>query len=441
MNRDTAKPHVKNRLPGPNAQKWVTFHLKNAAKATYEKHFVWDRAAPATGPFCTDPDGNVFLDFASHVAANPLGYNHPELTALAQKLAKIDPDRYAGTDFIGAFGNDPKSASLPTPSHLHEKILEITSQFGFKKAFFTNSGAEAVENAMKLCYQYRKNFGYGFTFNGAFHGRTLGALSLNRSKKAHRMWYPQIPKIISVPFYSHYSKQNGDTIEAMLDSGTGWIDPSEVAFIIIEPIQGEGGYRIADAKTIQNLASLAKKHDIPLICDEIQSGMGRTGKWWASEHFGIKPDIITAGKALRIGATIGNEKLFPTEEYRIGSTWGEGNAIASAVGYKTIEIIQKENLLKNAEKMGNYFLKELRKIQARFPSLVEDVRGIGLMDAIELRTQEQRNKFQQTALERGIIILGCGEKTIRLLPPLNVTKREIDIGLEIIDGSLKKIKK
>lgn len=448
MNRNTAKQLIKNKLPGSNTQKWVKFHLKFAAKATYEKHFVWDRAAPAIGPFCTDPDGNVFLDFASHVGANPLGYNHPELTSMAAKLATIDPDRYAGTDFIGAYGKDPEKMDLPTPAHLHEKLIEITKPFGFNRVFLSNSGAEAVENAIKLCFQYRKNFGYGFTFDGAFHGRTLGALSLNRSKNLHRSWYPQIPYIVSFPYYFCQGEScsyggNGlkasEAIEQMLDPVKGLISPEEVAFIIIEPIQGEGGYNIPHPDFLKSIQKIANKNGIPLICDEIQSGMGRTGKWWASEHFGLKPDLITVGKALRVAATVGREKFFPKEEYRIGSTWGEGNAIATAVGYKTIEIIQRENLLKNAETMGNYFLAQLANLKKKFP-VISDVRGLGLMDAIELQTKAQRDRLLEHALQKGLILLGCGYKVIRLLPPLDVSKREIDMALELLEAALKGIK-
>lgn len=212
--------------------------MKHAAESTYNKKFVWDRKAPAIGPFCTDPDGNVFLDFASHVASSPLGYNHPKLIKLAQALAAINPDRYAGTDFIGAYGKDPKTSKIPTPSHLHHKVMEITQQFGFDKAFFVNSGAEAVENAMKLCFMARPKAKYIITFEHDFHGRTMGALSLSSSKKVHNQNIPQIPNIIRLPFKSckgdicHFEKQ-----EPLLPPN---IKPKDVAFIMLEPIQGEG---------------------------------------------------------------------------------------------------------------------------------------------------------------------------------------------------------
>lgn len=430
--------------------------MKLSAMATYEKTFVWDRSAPAIGPFCQDPDGNVFLDFASHVASNPLGYNHPELVELSQELAKITPDRYAGTDFIGASGKTPTTSKFKTPSHLQENLLKITKQFNFDKVFLVNSGAEAVENAIKLCYARRQNYGYGFAFTGAFHGRTLGALSLNASKEVHRRWYPQIPKIVHFPFNNPAlvpekeleNKENQDfghkfshgpfsSIKQMLDPKKGLIRPEEVAFIIIEPIQGEGGYNPADKKFIKELAQTAKQNNIPLICDEIQSGMGRTGKWWACEHFGIKPDLITSGKALQVGAVVGKKELFPTEPGRIGGTWCEGNAIASAVGCAIIDIIIRENLLKNAELKGKYFKAELKKLQKKHPSKIIDVRGIGLMLAMEFSTTAQRNKIREKTMQKGLILLGCGEKSIRFLPPLDVNKREINLCLEILDSIIK----
>jgi len=359
-----------------------------------------------------------------------------------------DPDKYAGSDFITGYGEDPSKSLIPTPSHLHHKLVEITKKFGFNKSYFTNSGAEAVENAIKICYDHRKRDGYGFNFIGAFHGRTLGALSLNRSKWVHRAHYPQIPKIITFPFCNcknicrcgwrsgcrggHIENQ----IEQYLNPKYGIIKPEEVAYIIIEPFQGEGGYRLGNKHFIKDIFETAKKYDIPVICDEIQAGLGRTGKWWSFEHFDVKPDIITAAKALRIGATIGKEKYFPKEKARISSTWGEGNAIASAIGYKTIEIIQKNKLLDNVRIMGNYILKRLRTIEERHKSVV-NTRGIGLMDAIEFDTQKTRDKVVKGCLSKGLIVLGCGYKTIRILPPLNIRSREIDIALDILDSVIK----
>ena len=450
MNRDTAKIRIKTLPPGANARKWGEFHRHYAARSTYHEGFIWDRSQSAIGPFCTDVDGNVILDFVSHVGSSALGYNHPALVRVAAKLQSIDPDRYAGCDFIGAWGEDPDKSEVPTPSHLHYKLMELTSQFGFGSAFFTNSGAEAVENAIKICYDHKKNYGYGLCFYGAFHGRTLGALSLNRSKKIQRDWFPQIPNIVDFPYCTCRDHpcscgwmvcctgKEGlrSRLDYYLDPDIGLVDPEEVAFIILEPIQGEGGYNIPSVEFMKEVGRLAKKNSIPLICDEVQTGIGRTGKWWAVEHFGIQPDIITVAKPLRVGATLGKKELFPQEEYRISSTWGEGNASSSAIGYTIIETIQKENLLDNAARLGDYFLGQLRGLQEKYPSILE-VRGIGLMDAVEIDSRERRDQIIRNAFKGGLLLLGCGYKVIRFLPPLDVRRREIDMALEILENALK----
>jgi len=218
----------------------------------------------------------------------------------------------------------------------------------------------------------------------------------------------------------------------ILDPDIGLIDPDEVAYIIIEPILGEGGYDIANPEFIREVADIAHRNEIPLIADEIQSGLGRTGKWWAVENFGVVPDIIASAKALRVGATIGKSSLFPREEKRISSTWGEGNAISSAVGYQIIQTIQEEDLLKNAEEMGNYLLTGLRQLQSQF-SVIHEVRGLGLMDAMSVDTDELRNRVIQKAFQKGLLLASCGFESIRFLPPLNVTQREIDIALNILE--------
>jgi 4-aminobutyrate aminotransferase len=449
MNRDTASVQIQTVPPGPNARKWSEFHRRYAARSTYHDGFIWDRAQSAIGPFCTDVDGNVILDFVSHVASSALGYNHPALVTMTRRLQGIEPDRYAGCDFIGGWGPDPEKAEIPTPSHLHYKLMEITEPFGFGSAFFSNSGAEAVENAIKICYDHKKNYGYGICFYGAFHGRTLGALSLNRSKKIQRDWFPQIPNIADFPYCA--CKENAcncgwmvcctgkegkrSRLDHFLDPDIGLVDPGEVAFIILEPIQGEGGYNVPSREFMQEVGRLAQKYSIPLISDEIQAGMGRTGKWWAIEHFDVRPDIITVAKPLRVGATLGRKELFPQQEYRISSTWGEGNALSSAIGYTIIEVIQKENLLANATRMGDYFLDQLRRLQKKYDFVV-DVRGIGLMDAIELDTRERRDQILRQVFHQGLLLLGCGYKAIRFLPPLDVRQREIDLALTILEKTL-----
>lgn len=420
IDREKARPIVESEIPGPNAKKWIEYHMKYASEATYEDSFVWDRMLPASGPWAHDPDGNLWLDFAGHIAVNVVGYNHPEIERLlgdpiGGKIILRTPDRTAGTDFISAAGPDPERSAAPMPSHLHN-MLHGTVPPELNKSFFVNSGAEAVENAIKLAWAYKKNYGYGVTFDGAFHGRTLGALSLNRSKHVQRRWYPEIPKILTAEF-------NDEDWCVNLR-----VDPEEIAFVIVEPFQGEGGYVPATQDFMEVTRLFTKEHNIPLIVDEIQAGLGRTGKWWCFEHYDIIPDMITAGKALQISAVIGKEKYFPTEKGRISGTWAEGNILNTALGYMAIHVIRKENLLKNAEELGEYFCNELRKL-----NLFNYVRGMGLMIGATPIWSHRRHEMIQSAAEKGLLILGCGVASIRFLPPLNVNKHEIDTCIEILN--------
>ena len=412
--------------------------MKYASEATYEETFVWDRMLPALGPWAHDPDGNLWLDFAGHIAVNAVGYNHPEIERLLSdpingKIILRTPDRTAGTDFISAAGPDPTRSPAPMPSHLHWFLHQV-SPTSLNKSFFVNSGAEAVENAIKLAWAYKQNYGYGITFDGGFHGRTLGALSLNRSKHVQRRWYPEIPNILT----ARYNDPN-------------WlsklrIDPREIAFVIAEPFQGEGGYIPAAHDFMVSLRNAAFKYDFPLIIDEIQTGIGRTGKFWCFEHYGIIPDLVTAGKALQISAVIGKEKYFPIEKGRISGTWAEGNILNSALGYMIIKIIMSEELMKNADEMGEYFRNKLQQITISNTligdtdvKMFNNVRGMGLMVGVTPAFPEYRNKIVEAAAKKGLLIIGCGIDSIRFLPPLNVNKHEVDVCIEILEEIGQKI--
>ena len=205
MNRDTALPSIKNPPPGPYAKEWTRYHMALATKGIYFHNFVWDRSRPAIGPFCSDPDGNLILDFSSHGLAFPLGYNNPELIEMASRAAEVNPDRY-GAEIVAAWGTDPGQIDVPTPSHLIHKLAAVTGQFGLDRFFLSNSGAEAVENALKICYAHRKNMGIAFGFQRAFHGRTLGATSLTKSRRAQSAWYPPVPQTVELP-YCHCSEE------------------------------------------------------------------------------------------------------------------------------------------------------------------------------------------------------------------------------------------
>jgi len=445
MDRETATPTVDG-IPGERAQQWVDQHHGTAAPSTYVYEFVWDLSGPAEGPFCTDVDGNVLMDFTSHVAAAPLGYNNPKIMEPLAEFDLVDPLKIAGQDFYVSSGQDPTDDSLPGPTGLMDRLVDITDEYGMSTVFLSNSGAEAVENAIKIAYDHSEGSQYGITFDGAFHGRTLGTLSLNRSKAVHRRHYPELPSIHDVPFCTDRScspagcdcgflNEDGSQLRRMVDPDRGYLNPDEVAFIILEPVQGEGGYRIPSQAFGDELAAVSEEHDITLIADEIQSGLGRTGKIWGSDHYSFEPDVISAAKALRVGATVAREEMFPDETSRLSSTWGAGDILASLQGALTIDAIEEYDLLSNATQRGQQCL-ELLADGLGDEDCVVDIRGLGLMLAVEFDTKAHRNAIQKAALQRGLLTLGCGHSVLRLLPPLDVSEREIELGADLLIKSV-----
>jgi 4-aminobutyrate aminotransferase len=439
MDRDTAEVRV-DEMPGERAREWVEYHHTAAAPSTYVYDFVWDLSGEAEGPFCTDIDGNVLLDFTSHVAAAPLGYNNPKIMDSLREFDLVDPLKIAGQDFYASSGQFPETDDLPGSAGLMERLTDATSHYGMDTVFLSNSGAEAVENALKISYDASGGGKYGITFEGAFHGRTLGTLSLNRSKEVYRREFPEIAGIHDVPFCDDTGCTAetcscgffaGDTsqLRRKLHPKRGHLNPEEVSYLIMEPIQGEGGYRFPSDAFMQEVADLVAEHDITLIADEIQSGVGRTGKMWGSDHYPIEPDVITCAKALRVGATISRSDVFPEERARLSSTWGAGDVIASLQGALTLDAIKEYDLLDNAVVRGRQFLETMRDADA---AGVTDVRGKGLMLAVEFRSKELRDAVQTAALKRGLLTLACGYDVLRILPPLDVTEREIAMGAELL---------
>ncbi|AGB40033.1 aminotransferase class III-fold pyridoxal phosphate-dependent enzyme [Natronococcus occultus] len=431
MQRTTAEPTVEQ-LPGPKAKEWVDLHHDSAATSTYVYDFVWDITEDAVGPFCTDPDGNVLLDFTSHVAAAPLGYNNPKLLNEMREFDLVDPLKIAGQDFYVSTGGTPEDTELPGPAHLMNTLTEITDHYDLDTVFLSNSGAEAVENAIKICYDNCDVPKYGLTFEGAFHGRTLGTLSLNRSKSVHRRKFPELSGIHDIP----HSFEGVQRLREKLDADNGHIPPEQVAFLILEPIQGEGGYQIPESEFMREVDTLCKEHDIPLIADEIQSGLGRTGEMWASDHYDFEPDVITSAKALRVGATISRSEIFPGEKSRLSSTWGAGDILSSIQGTLTIAAIREYGLLEHAQHAGERLVGQLGDVQESYSEAVVDTRGIGLMTAIEFDSKDRREAVIEAALQHGLLTLGCGQKTLRLLPPLDVSDRELDIAVDLLENAI-----
>ncbi len=443
MDRDTATPDAAT-LPGPNAQRWIDFHTEHAAPSEFSHEFVWDITGESHGPFVSDVDGNVLLDFTCHIGAAPLGYNNEKILDKLREFSLVEPMKIAGQDIYFGDGPDPETAEFPASSHLVEKLVDVSSQYGMDTVFLSNSGAEAMENAMKITHDHNPAAKYAYAFDGSFHGRTLGTLSITRSNEVYTRHYPEVAGVRTVPFcdaQDHTDETcdcgfftgNGSRLRSALQPEGGHVNPDEIAFVAIEPIQGVGGYRFPSAAFMEEVGDICETYDIPLVADEIQSGVGRTGKMWASDHYPIEPDVIASAKALRIGATISRSDLFPAEKNRLGSTFGGGDLLASMQGVFTLEAIEEYDLLDNATERGQQAKQLLR--DAALPH-VEDVRGKGLMLAVEFDTVERRAAVVEAALKRGLLTLGCGEKTIRLLPPLDSTEREIELGIGILNEAI-----
>jgi 4-aminobutyrate aminotransferase len=430
-------------LPGPKAQA-VLAQDREYVSPSYSRPYplVADRAS---GMVVTDVDGNTFLDFAAGIAVCATGHCHPRIVKVIQEQA-ARLVHLSGTDFY-----------YPQLSALAQKLAEIAPGRGDKKVYFGNSGTEAMEAALKLARYAtgRKKF---IAFYGAFHGRTLGALSLTASKPVQRRGFgPLLEGVTHVPYPYCYRCPNRPSdggcqpaclrvIEDQLFKTI--LSPDEVAAIVFEPIQGEGGYIVPPPEFFEELKRLSKQYGILLIADEVQSGMGRTGKMFAVEHFGIEPDIIALAKGiasgLPLGAIVARADLMNWPPGSHASTFG-GNPISCAAALETIRLIEEE-LMQNAATTGGHLLQSLKTLMNRCP-VIGDVRGLGLMIGIELvkdrATREKagvwRDLAVQRCFEKGLLILGCGENTLRLMPPLIVNQAQADAALEILEEVLSTI--
>lgn len=403
--------------PRANTKNIVKKTKKLCVKTTFAYPLV---VKTGYGCYLEDINGNLYLDFNSNVTSCTIGYNHQEIIEVIRSFVGVGAHKIAGQDFYSE-----------EQVELAERLLGIVPK-NLKKVFFVNSGAEAVENAIKFAFR-KKGPLPGVSCMNAFHGRTLGALTFTHSKAVQKKNYPELDHEI-IKFCTKDNDPEINNLEELVKKG------SPPAFVIVECVQGEGGYNVASKKFIKKLRKVSKKYNFPLIIDEVQSGMGRTGKWWSFEHYGVKPDIMTLAKALQVGATITSKKYEPKEPGAVSSTWGGGHRIDLAIGLKTIEIIERENLLNNARKMGNYFMKRLKELKRRYPKIV-DVRGLGLMIGVELSKKRYKKIVEQRAFKKGLLLIGCGEKTIRIAPPLIITEEEVDKGLEIFKDVIQSLRK
>jgi 4-aminobutyrate aminotransferase len=424
-----AAPHIQTELPGPRARELIA---RDEAVASPSLTRAYPLVAESgSGVVVTDVDGNRFLDFAAGIAVCSTGHSHPKVVAAIKEQA----DRLihiAATDFYE-----------PRYTEFMERLAAIAPFEERARVFLTNSGTEAVEGAIKLARYHTHRPGI-IAFEGAFHGRTMGALSLTNSKIKQRAGFgPLIPMVHHAPFPRVRAWREGSggdgsaELEVLRRSILGrLIAPSDVAAIVVEPIQGEGGYFPAPKAFMQGLREICDEHGILLIADEIQSGMGRTGTWWAIQHTGVEPDIITSAKGIAsgmpIGAFIARESVWTWPPGAHGSTFA-GNPICAAAGLATLDIIESEGLA-NAAAMGARLRSGLEKAAAG--SSVRDIRGAGLMLGVEFPSHAGAEAVQEAAFERGLLTLECGESSLRFSPPLIVTESDVDTAVRIFGEAL-----
>jgi 4-aminobutyrate aminotransferase len=432
-------PRIKTSLPGPEAQKVLALDRQYVSPSyTRDYPLVAERGR---GMIVEDVDGNTFLDFAAGIAVVSTGHCHPDVTRAIQQQAET-LIHMSGTDFY-----------YPLLARLAEKMAQITPGAFPKKVVFGNSGTEAIEAAVKIA-RYHTRRQRLIAFFNSFHGRTCGSLSLTASKAAQRRGFgPLLAGVHHAPYPNPYRCPMGDA-PGGCDGACGCRDyieqrlfrtvapPEEVAAIIVEPIQGEGGYVVPPPDFLARLREIADRYGIVLIFDEVQCGMGRTGKMWASDHWGVAPDIVCVAKGiasgLPLGVTVARADLVNWGPGAHASTFG-GNPVCCAAALETIRLLE-EKYIANAARVGEYLLARLAEWPARH-RLVGDVRGKGLMIGIELvrsqRTREPNPEARQRVIERafhqGLLVLGCGDSTIRLMPPLIVEPDQADFALEVLE--------
>jgi 4-aminobutyrate aminotransferase len=411
-------PRIVTELPGPRARELIERDRRVTSPSLMRAYpFV-----PARGSGCVieDVDGNRFLDFNAGIAVVSTGHAHPDVVEAIRRQAG-ELLHYSGTDFY-----------LPIYAEVCEHLDRITEVGGPARSFLTNSGTEAVEASLKLA-RHATGRQYLVAFLGGFHGRSYGSVSLTASKSRQRSGFaPLLPGVLHAPYGDF------DYIDEVLFKRL--VTPDEVAAIVVEPVQGEGGYVFPPDGWLAYLREVCTEHGILLMADEIQSGMGRTGRMWASEHWGVVPDVVLAGKGiasgLPLGATIARDELMKWEIGAHGSTYG-GNPVACAAAIATIDLIERE-LAENAEKMGAQLLDGLRGMAER-RHLVKDVRGLGLMVGIEFESGPIADAVEEQCFQRGLLTLRAGDATIRMSPPLVIDSDQVETGLALFEEACAEI--
>ena len=438
-------PKLVGPVPGPRAKAAVAAD-KRLISPSYTRSYPLV-AKRGRGCRVEDVDGNDFLDFAAGIAVTSTGHCHPEVVAAIQNQA-AELIHISGTDFY----NEPLT-------QLAEKLSSVAPMRGPHRIFYGNSGAEAIECAIKLA-RYHTGRQHIIAFLGAFHGRTMGALSLTASRpQQKRRFAPLMPGVTHVRYpYAYRGCTGGPQDEEAFGLGCAKyieeklfktiLPPEEVAAIFVEPIQGEGGYVVAPNSFLRELRAICDRHGILLVADEVQSGSGRTGRWWAIQHSGVEPDIVCMAKGIASGMPLGvcmsKAEIMDWVPGSHASTFG-GNPVSLAAALATFDILQR-GAIDNAGKVGGEMLERLYGWKESHP-LVGDVRGRGLMIGLELvknketrePATELRNRMEMVAFEKGLMILGCGETSIRLCPPLVISEEDATVALDILEDALTQV--
>jgi 4-aminobutyrate aminotransferase len=432
-------PKIVTAPPGPKA-KAIIDRDEGWATHAYIKEYPLVIAG-GRGPMVEDADGNRFLDFMAGIAVCSTGYNHPKVVAAVQEAAGR---------FLHICGSDFYFESMAA---LCERLGRIAPGPSRKRVFLTNSGTEAAEAAIKLA-RYATRRTAIIAFRGAFHGRTTGAVSLTSSKaRQHAGFGPLLPDVHHVPYAYRYRCQfcgdrdecNRGCIGAIEELFARHLDPRDVAAIFVEPVQGEGGYVVPPKGWLRDLRALCDQHGILLVADEVQCGVGRTGKMWACDHEGVEPDILLTAKGLGsgmpIGAMVARESIDTWQSGAHGSTFG-GNPVCCAAALATLDLVEG-GLMANAVTMGDRLQVGLRRLEEKH-GCIGEVRGLGLMIGVEFvkdrATREPAPELLEnlvlTAFQRGLLLLGAGKSTLRLAPPLVVDEGDVDTALAMLDGIL-----
>ncbi len=431
-------PKLVGPLPGPNAKKVLKLD-DEFVSPSYTRGYplVVKNGRDA---MIEDVDGNIFLDFAAGIAVCATGHCHPDVVAAIQKQA-AELIHISGTDFY-----------IPNMAELAQKLAQIAPGAEPKKVYFGNSGAEAIEAAIKLA-RYHTRREKIIAFYGCFHGRTMGALSLTASKAVQRKGFGSLLSgVFHAPYPDPYRGVTAGECLGFIERELfkRLVDPSDVAAIFVEPIQGEGGYIPAPAEFLSGLQHIAQKNGILLVSDEVQCGMGRTGRWWAGDHARFEPDLVCVAKGIASGmplsAVIARASLMDWKPGAHASTFG-GNPVCIAAALATIKLIESAYMA-NAKKVGEFILKRLADWPEKH-KLVGDVRGKGLMIGVELvldkktkeRAHDLRDKVVDMAFEKGVLLLGAGENTVRIAPPLLVDEEQAEFAAGVLEKCITEVEK